>query len=110
MEEKNGVFSVSDIHTLGLTLGFPSANPADLLTISVYYLLTQAGIVSAVEDDPAFDGAITLSYDLTEDWLATLSVTQGTKSAGFNNTSGIGQIAPDPFTVKPEVAKTIGAA
>lgn len=128
-EKKEGLFTKETVSFLGLTPlttefipAFPDGaggfipNPAFIpvgdprrLGVSFAPINSPSGTASVTVDDTALDGAITLSYDLTDNWLFTLSAAQGTKSAGLNNSSATGQVEPNPFVVEPETAQTIEA-
>ena len=111
-ENKKATFSRVTDGFLGLA---PIAIPADLALpvgsparagVTVAPIFSPNGSVSDQVKDTAIDGAITLSFDITDDWLIYASASQGTKSAGFNNAGASFVIRPDPFIVNREVART----
>ncbi|MEO1074030.1 MAG: TonB-dependent receptor [Pseudomonadota bacterium] len=112
-EEKDATYSYTNDSLLGLA---PISIPADFFLdpsipgprnlISIAPLLSPDGTAFTDLDDDAIDAAITLSYAINDAWLTHVSLSQGTKSGGFNNANAEGQVEPDPFTVEPEVAQT----
>ncbi|MEP3050859.1 MAG: TonB-dependent receptor [Erythrobacter sp.] len=79
---------------------------ADRAGVTLGTLVTPIVDLEDSFSDTSFDFAVTLSYDLNDDWLVYLSGSQGTKSGSFNNSIDI-NAADFNFILDEEVAQTI---
>lgn len=100
-EERDADFTNRVIDLFGLAPASPPnfAAPGTTLTPIVSPPVDLPGRI----DDTTLDGGVTLSFDLNDDWLLYGSLSQGTKSAAFNNAGPV----PVPFEVDEEVAQTV---
>ncbi|MEM0985063.1 MAG: TonB-dependent receptor [Pseudomonadota bacterium] len=99
-EEREALFTNRVIDLFGLPPATPPNFGAPGTTITPF-VSPPVDLPGDIEET-TLDGGLTLSYDLTEDWLLFGSLSQGTKSGAFNNAGPI----PAPFEVDEEVAQT----